>query len=175
MLSVSVKLRRLRFWWRLFWAYIKKYQLRFAATLIVILALGLSTFKIWQVISRGNLISIGYVGSYTIENIPTEILGLVTQPLISANERGEPVPLLASHWTVSEDTKTYVVFLKDNLSWHDSTPVDAANISLAISNVQITALNNKAIEFKLPNPRFHHTLRHDTKPNVLLQNACGLL
>jgi len=111
-----------------------------------------SANQIWTKISRSNLVAIGYVGAYTIENIPTEVLNLATQPLISVDENGHPAPSLASHWTVSEDGKTYVVFLKDNLLWHDLSPVDAKDISIAITNVQIRALNSKAIEFKLPNP-----------------------
>lgn len=94
----------------------------------------------------------GYVGVYKLENIPSDILTLATGSLISQDETGKPIPSLASHWQVSEDGKTYIVFLKDNLTWHDETPVDAKDISIAISNVQITALNNKAIEFILPNP-----------------------
>ena len=152
MLAISPKARRLRFWWRLTLAYFKRYQLRFATFLISLLLIGFTGFKTWQRIAQNNVISIGFVGSYSIENIPAEILELATQSLISANQQGEPTPLLASHWTVSEDGKTYIVFLKDNLNWHDSTQVDASNISIAISNVQVTALNNKAIEFKLPNP-----------------------
>ncbi|MBI4037786.1 hypothetical protein HY382_01920 [Candidatus Curtissbacteria bacterium] len=102
--------------------------------------------------SRSNLISMGYVGVYTLENIPAEILYLVTDPLIVTDPAGKPKGALASHWTVSEDGKNYVVFLKDNLSWHDVSEVSAKDLSIAIQGVQITALNNKAIEFKLPNP-----------------------
>lgn len=101
---------------------------------------------------RTNLITLGYVGVYTIETIPTEVLSLATQSFVSSGSDGKPIPSLASHWTVSDDGKTYVVFLKDNLKWHDESPVSAKDISIAITGVQITALNNKAIEFKLPNP-----------------------
>lgn len=94
----------------------------------------------------------GYVGSYTIENVPTNILTLATDSLITTDSQGQPEPSLASHWTISEDGKTYIVFLKDNLKWHDTTPVDAKDITIAIENVQITALNNKAIEFRLTTP-----------------------
>lgn len=96
--------------------------------------------------------TIGYVGVYNLETIPTQVLTLATQSLIAADPSGKPQPSLASHWIVSDDGKTYVVFLKDNLKWHDTTNLDAKDISIAIQDVQITALNNKAIEFRLPNP-----------------------
>lgn len=108
--------------------------------------------RLWPTVARSNIVTIGYVGTYTLETIPTEALSLATQSLIAVDTSGKPIPSLASHWTVSEDGKTYVVFLKDNLKWHDGTLVDAKDITIAIENVQITALNNKAIEFKLPNP-----------------------
>src|SRR3990167_11212518 len=152
MWATSPKVRRFRFWWRLIIAYIKKYQFRFVALIFLLSISGFIIVKGWNLLVRSNVISIGYAGSYTIENIPSEILELATQSLVTTDEHGESIPKLASHWTVSEDGKTYIVFLKDNLIWHDSTLVDATNISLAISNVQITALNNKAIEFKLPSP-----------------------
>ena len=104
------------------------------------------------IILRTNLVTLGYVGVYSVDSIPTEVLQLATQSLISVGKDGKPIASLASNWQVSEDGKTYVVFLKDNLVWHDNSPVLAKDISMAISNVQIQALNNKAIEFKLPNP-----------------------
>lgn len=129
-----------------------RYWLRAVISLSAALVLGLTVFKLWPIISQSNVVTIGYAGTYTIENIPTEILSLATQSLIREDSSGKPIPSLASHWTVSDDGKTYIVFLKDNLKWHDSSAINAKDISIAISNVQINALNNKTIEFRLPNP-----------------------
>ena len=147
-----VLLRRTRFWLHITIAYLLRYKLRFLVVIFILLFSILCAKQIWPKVSRANLVTIGYVGSYTIENLPTEVLSLATQPLISVDKSGHPTASLASHWTVSDDGKTYVVFLKDNLLWHDLSSVDAKDISIAITNVQIKALNNKAIEFKLPNP-----------------------
>lgn len=152
MLISPAVIRRLKFYNRLFLAYIGKYRLRIVISLLIIVLILIGTFRIWPVISKSSTISIGYVGSYTIENVPTEILSLVTQSLITVDSKGRPVPSLASHWTVSDDGKTYIVFLKDSLLWHDATLVETSNISLAITDVEVTSLNNKAIQFKLPNP-----------------------
>src|SRR3989344_6727533 len=147
---LAVPTRRFKFWLRLSMAYLQRYQMRLAISLVTIIFLILATVSIWPKFSRTNIVAIGYIGSHTIETIPTEVLSLATQPLISNNEQGRPVPALASHWTVSDDGKTYIIFLKDNLKWHDETLVDTSNIAIAITNIEITALNNKAIEFKLP-------------------------
>ncbi|OGD84338.1 hypothetical protein A2165_00080 [Candidatus Curtissbacteria bacterium RBG_13_40_7] len=152
MLTHKILLRRLRFWWNISGAYIFRYKLRILIILLILVLSGIITKQIWPKISQKNLVTIGYVGNYTLENIPTQILSLATQSLISVDENGRPEASLAANWTVSEDGKTYVVFLKDNLFWHDESPVNAKDISIAINGVQITAINNKAIEFRLPNP-----------------------
>jgi len=152
MLNLKTRTRRLRFWWNLLTAYLSKYKYWITACVSVVLLIIYLTFNLWPKISRSNIVTIGYVGSYTLETIPTDVLKLATQSLISADKSGRPQPSLASHWSLSEDGKTYVVFIKDNLKWHDSTAIDAKDISIAISKVNITALNNKAIEFKLQNP-----------------------
>lgn len=149
---IKNKTRRLKFWWHLSQASIKRYRLRFIIFLVLVFLIAFILAKIWPALIRSNIITIGYVGTYTLETIPTEILSLATQSLISTDAHGKPIPSLASHWTISEDGKTYVVFLKDNLSWYDATPVKAEDISIAISNVKINSLNNKVIEFVLPNP-----------------------
>ncbi|MBI2012427.1 hypothetical protein HYS90_00690, partial [Candidatus Curtissbacteria bacterium] len=149
---IKNKTRRIRFWWNLFGAYLSRYKHWAILTILTVTIFVFTTVNLWPKISRSNVVTVGYVGVYTLETIPTQVLSLATQSLISASPDGKPQPSLASHWTVSDDGKTYIVFLKDNLRWHDSTDLDAKDISIAIENVKITALNNKAIEFGLPNP-----------------------
>lgn len=152
MQSAKASSRRIRFWLQLIKAYILRYRYPFLVSLLTFLVIAYTAFRLWPKITRSNIVTIGYVGSYTLETIPAEVLNLATQSLITVDESGRPIPSLASHWTVSDDGKTYIVFLKDNLVWHDGTQVDAKDITIAIENVKISALNNKAIEFKLPNP-----------------------
>ena len=152
MQPTKARTRRIKFWLHLANAYFSRYKYPFLATLITILAVVYSSTRLWPKITRSNIVTIGYIGTYTLETVPAEILSLATQSLIATNPAGRPTPSLASHWTVSEDGKTYIIFLKDNLRWHDGTQVDAKDITIAIENVQITALNNKAIQIKLPNP-----------------------
>ncbi len=146
------KVRRLKFWWNLTFAYIKRYRLRIVIIFIVLFTFSFGLFKIIPTLFRNNIVSIGYIGTYSLDSLPAQVLSLATQPLVSSDESGQNIPSLASNWTISEDGKTYIIFLKDNLYWHDSSLVSASDISIAISNVEINALNNKAIQFKLPNP-----------------------
>lgn len=152
MVPIKAQLRRLRFARSLLSAYAKRYRVIVGLVILAIFILAIGLFTIWPNIIRSNVLAIGYVGVFQEESIPQDILTLATEPLIAIDASGKPQPSLASHWTVSQDGKTYIVFLKDNLKWHDGTVVDAKDITIAIGNVEITALNNKAIEFKLPNP-----------------------
>jgi len=152
MISTGAILRRTKFWWNLIIAYLSRYKIWIIASGIFLFLIFFSSVKILSYALRSNVLTVGFVGVYTLQSIPSQTVSLVTQPLISADNEGRPVPQLASHWTSSDDGKTYIVFLKDNLEWHDQTQVQAKDISIALSGVKITALNNKAIEFELPNP-----------------------
>lgn len=169
----KIRIRRIRFWWRLTLAYFSRYRLRFLTVVLLTLALAFSFYKILPTLSRSNYVAIGYIGSYSLETIPTQALLLATQSLVSIDESDKPVPSLSSHWQVSDDGKIYDVFLKDNLKWHDGTPVNAKDITIAIENVQINALNNKTIRFQLPNPIYSFPLALD-KPVFKSQSFYGV-
>ena len=142
----------MRFWWHIISAYALRYKLLFISGLFILFLTIYAINFLWPRLSRSNVVTVGFIGVYTLDTIPSDILALVTQSLIKADLSGKPIPSLASHWTVLDDGKKYIVFLRDNLKWHDLSNLDAKDISIAISDVSITALNNKAIEFKLPNP-----------------------
>ena len=149
MFSYKVPARRFKFWVSVFSAYITRYKF-WIFLFVLMLSLTIAAFKIfWPQVSRTNVLAIGYVGTYTLENIPTNVFALATDSLIVIDKSGRPQPAMASHWTTTEDGEKYIVFLKDNLRWHNEAPVDAKDISIAVSDVSITALNNKAIEFNL--------------------------
>src|SRR3989344_5826233 len=112
---LKVKIRRVRFLWRLTKAYFNKYKFRVVLTLAALIFILLILNFIFPSISQKNTINIGIVGNYTLDKIPAEILSLATDSLISTDQSGKPKPLLASNWTISEDNKTYVLFLKDNV------------------------------------------------------------
>src|SRR3989344_3026971 len=152
MFSHKVPVRRFKFWVSVFRAYINRYKLWI---LLFVMFASITTFgfKIFlQQVSRTNVLTIGYVGTYKLENIPTNVLALAADSSLKIDKSGKPQPAMASHWTTTDDGKKYVLFLKDNLRWHDDTQVDAKGISLAVTGVSITALNNKAIEFDLKTP-----------------------
>lgn len=160
MLSIKTKTRRVKFWTNLLIAYVSRYKNRILLA-TTILAIGIFTLiKVWPEATKSNLLAIGYVGSYNLENIPSMPLNLVTQPLVTHDNEGKPVPELASHWQITDEGKTYLVFLKDNLKWHDGTNLEAKDITIAATGINITAINSKTLQFQLPSPlvSFHQAL-----------------
>ena len=56
------------------------------------------------------------------------VLELVTQPLFTVSAGGEAVPVLAKGWGVSADGLTTTVYLRSDVTFHDGTPLSAANV-----------------------------------------------
>ncbi len=75
---------------------------------------------------------------------------------------------LAENYEVSADKKTYTVFLKKNIKWHDGEDFDAADVIFTIKTIQnpetkspaapsfrgvaVTKIDDHAVEFKLKEP-----------------------
>src|SRR3990167_11566768 len=118
MISYKVPARRFKFWVSIFGAYISRYRIWILLffVFVSVATLGFKTF--WQQVSRTNVLSIGYVGTYKLESIPTNVLALATDSLVKVDSSGKPQPAMASHWTTSDYGKKYIIFLKDNLNWH---------------------------------------------------------
>ncbi len=83
MLALKAKIRRFRFWKNLFFAYFRRYRLRTLLVFIFVFTIAFSIYKTIPKISQSNSVSLGYVGTYSLEDIPTPILSLTTQPLIA--------------------------------------------------------------------------------------------
>lgn len=59
----------------------------------------------------------------------SEVNGYLYDSLIQRNrDTLEWEPKIASRWEVSEDKKTYTFYLRQDVKWHDGTPVTAADV-----------------------------------------------
>lgn len=63
------------------------------------------------------------------------IFDLIFNPLVTEDPSGKYVGALAKDWKASEDGLTWTFTLKDNIKWHDSTPVTASDVAWAINAV----------------------------------------
>ncbi len=92
---------------------------------------------------------IGLVGKYTVNQLPREVLSLLSVGLTRIGEDGLPIPALAKEWKVSNEGKTYTFVLQDNIFWQDETKVKAEDIKYEFQDVEQTIIDDKTIKFEL--------------------------
>ncbi|SCK10148.1 peptide/nickel transport system substrate-binding protein [Variovorax sp. HW608] len=65
----------------------------------------------------------------THQNVPTMLVGgNIFEGLLRYDEKLQPIPCLATSWTVSPDGLTYIFKLKPNVKWHDGKPFTADDV-----------------------------------------------
>jgi len=86
----------------------------------------------------------------TVTGIPANILDGVIQTLVTTDESGEIVPLLAESWEISEDGKSVTFNLREGVTFHDGTPFTAEAVQFSLDR-----WNDPTV--RTPNP-FHNRL-----------------
>jgi len=143
---------KIRYFFRLVWAFIK----RFKGILIVGIAVGIGLFFLSRFIAPAlfghGQDRIGVAGRFQTDNLPAEILSLVSRGLTKVDESGFPEPDLASSWETPDKGKTWIFHLKDNLYWQDGKKVTSKTIDYNFSDVEVEKPDEKTIVFKLKEP-----------------------
>ncbi len=98
---------------------------------------------------RGGTLSEGIVGSprfinpiLAISDSDHDVTSLVYSGLLRATPTGEYIPDLASTYEVSPDGTVYTFTLRDEATFHDGTPVTAADVAFTVGRVQDPALKS---------------------------------
>ncbi|MBM2715752.1 ABC transporter substrate-binding protein [Mesorhizobium caraganae] len=81
--------------------------------------------------AMGNALSV-YDPIWTATNITADHGLAIYDTLFSLDSKFTSQPQMVEKWNVSEDTKTYTFELREGLSWHDGTPVTAADCVASI-------------------------------------------
>lgn len=92
---------------------------------------------------------IGMIGQYTSETIPTEVSSLISNSLITINDKGEILPVLASTWEIKNNNKTYIFHIKKNIVWNDGKKFTASDINYNFKGIQTKVIDDNTIEFDL--------------------------
>lgn len=66
-----------------------------------------------------------------------EAMQLVYEPLYSLDEEMRPVPVLAKDYSKSPDGKVIVLNIKDNVLWHDETPLTAEDVAYTFKMIRL--------------------------------------
>lgn len=99
-----------------------------------------------------NAISIGFIGTYQEHDLPSEVLNLVSEPIVKPDENGKFLPNLVTGWETNNDATSFKFKLKDNLKWADGSPIYSKDLVFVIPNVDIKTPDDKVIEFYLKEP-----------------------
>ncbi len=73
---------------------------------------------------------------YLSRDTDRDISRLVFSGLITYDGAGNVVPDLAERYEISRDGKTYTVFLRKNVRWHDGKPLTADDVVFTINRIQ---------------------------------------
>ncbi len=71
----------------------------------------------------------------TTDSASSSVAGNLFDGLLKLDENLEWVPELASSYTVSADKKTYTFKLKENVTWHDGTPLTADDVLFTFNKI----------------------------------------
>lgn len=96
--------------------------------------------------------TVGIVGQFATDSLPAEVLSGVGQGLTSIGPDGQPLPGLASSWTVSSDLLTYTFHLLPGLAWSDGTLVKAQELDYHFKDATMRAVSNSTVEIQLKEP-----------------------
>lgn len=96
-----------------------------------------------------NSVSEGIVGIYTTKNLPPQVINLISKPLVTVDQSGNPQPELADRWEANNEATVYKFTLKNNLYWDDATKLKSSDIKFNIPDVNVEYPDDNTIIFKL--------------------------
>lgn len=68
--------------------------------------------------------------------VDQDLSALVFEGLTSVDASGQIFPSLAVDWEVSEDGSVYEFYLRQDVSWHDGAPFNAADVAFTVQAIQ---------------------------------------
>lgn len=149
-------LRRKRFFIWLIKAYISKWK----KTIIIYFLFGLLIFLSGYVFFKylapkfisSSVQTIGLVGSYTIDDLPSMILQNISSGLTDVGWSGIPKPGIAKTWKIENGGKTYIFYLKHNVFFSDGVNLTSDLVQYNFKGVDVQHPDKYTISFTLKQP-----------------------
>lgn len=147
---------RKRYYFWLFKAYLKRWK----RTIITSIIIGISVFFGFILLINYYVLpifsnkyeKIGYAGSYTLNSLPSEVLGNVSYGLTIIDDKGKVKNGIAKSWKISKDGKIYTFDLRDNLTLSNGKKFDIREIPYSFKDVKKKIIDKDTIEFTLKDP-----------------------
>lgn len=143
--------KRLLFW--LVKAYIKKWGkvivLSFVAGVIVFVTLLSTSRLLLRLLPIEKKASVGYVGAYTVDSLPQDIVKKLSRGLTKLENDGTITNDVAKSWEIKNDGKTYVFSLQDNIFFSDGKKLTAQAVPYEFAGVKKEILSNTSLSYTL--------------------------
>lgn len=147
-------MRTLRFWLEVLFQLCKKYGLLILGGISIGTPLFFIGIKFTSFASRliPETKRIGIAGTYNVSNLPSEISHYISSGLTELSLNGRATEsAITSRWTMKNEGKEYLFFLKPNLRWQDGTPFSSDQIQYQISGVSVSPFEG-GLAFILDSP-----------------------
>ncbi|MFA6017441.1 MAG: ABC transporter substrate-binding protein [Patescibacteria group bacterium] len=143
-----------RYYYWLFLEFVKKYSRLILMSFFIgfISLIGFLSISPYLRIIFNKQEVIGLVGTYDFTNLPDEIMTKVSNGLVTINEKGEIIPVLANSWEIKDGGKQYRFYLKNNLLWNDDKKFTASDINYQFNDVKIKVVDKNVLDFFLNKP-----------------------
>ncbi len=93
--------------------------------------------------------TIGMTGTFTINDLPSPILNMVSRGLTSVSLDGTVKPAIAASWKIGGNGREYTFFLRRGIYFPDGTHLTSKNVTYNFSDASITRPDDYTIKFKL--------------------------
>ncbi|MEX2007795.1 MAG: ABC transporter substrate-binding protein [Candidatus Levyibacteriota bacterium] len=148
---IFFKRKRLIIW--LVRAYLKKH----GRTILLFFAAGILSFLILFLtkdffVARLPFIhreSVGLVGSYDVNTLPSSILLNISRGLTAVDGNGKITPSLATSWKIEDGGKKYTFKIKKGVFFSDDEEFTSKSINYDFSDVKVERPDDYTIVFKL--------------------------
>src|SRR3989338_7352688 len=143
-----------RYYYWLFLEFIKKYSRLILMSFFIgfISLIGFLSVSPYLKLIFNKQEIIGLVGNYDLTNLPDKVMTKVSNGLVTINEKGEIVTVLANSWEVKDQGKQYRFYLKNNLLWNDDKKFSASDIDYQFDDVKVKVVDKNVIDFYLNKP-----------------------
>ncbi len=153
-MAVSIS-HRFRFVTWFLSAYLRKYSGFillgfFAGLLLSVLVSLLPTISPTQLVERENVV--GLVGQYSLSSLPLSLQQKLSFGLTTLDSHDQVKPGAASSWEIKNNGSSYIFHLRRDLTWQDGSKFRSFDVNLRLKDVEILALGDYELEFKLKNP-----------------------
>lgn len=96
-----------------------------------------------RLVTQNQSAIVGLVGNYTVSTLPLEVQEKISYGLTAIGPSGEVLPAISDSFESTDEGKTIIFNLKNNLFWQDGTKLSSRDINYRLKGVRIDKTTDK--------------------------------